>query len=116
MENPPTDLAWEDEILDRTYAYWRGKRQGDRLPSRGDLDPAEIPRLLPNLFLIDVLRDPLRFRYRLIGTAITERFQRDSTGRLIDESLYGPYAKAMQGLFARVVEMRQPLITFSTWR
>lgn len=44
-----------------------------------------VPRLLPNLWLLDVRRHPLRFKFRLIGTAVVEFAGRDSTGRWLDE-------------------------------
>ncbi len=36
--------------------------------------------------MIDVFRDPLRFRYRLIGTDITRSVQRELTGLWLDEA------------------------------
>ena len=40
------------------------------MPRRSDIDPAEIPRLLPFVMLVDVLTEPLDFRFRLVGTEI----------------------------------------------
>ena len=41
--------------------------------------------LLANIYLIDVAHRPLDFRYRLIGTGITQRSEYDYTGmRLMD--------------------------------
>ena len=51
------------------------------MPSRGDIDPAEIADLLPNVILIDVKHDPLDFRYRLIGTVIDAHMNEPMTGR-----------------------------------
>lgn len=56
------------------------------MPSRADIEPAEIPRLLPNIILIDVLRDPPNLRYRLVGTEIEAHSAQVSvTGKLITE-------------------------------
>ena len=67
-------------------AHWAAMGQEDRLPGRCDLDPRAIPRLLPNVWLVDVERSPaLRFRYRLAGTRITRAFSEDPTGRYLDE-------------------------------
>ena len=49
------------------------------MPSRRDLDPCEIPQLLPYLILVDVFSDPPDFRYRLIGTQIVAQSRRDFT-------------------------------------
>lgn len=87
------------ERLRQLVQYWSLKRGGQRMPSRADIDPVDIPRLLPYLRLVDVLREPeIRFRYRLIGTAIVERMGIDITGRYIDESLFGRHtAKVLAG-------------------
>lgn len=66
--------------------YWRGINRSDRLPGRQHIDPADIPSLLPNVWLIDIERAPHpRARYRLIGTSIVRAFDRDHTGRYLDE-------------------------------
>jgi hypothetical protein len=71
--------------LREAYIYWDGKRQSKLMPSRGDIDPIEIPRLLPYVVLIDVLREPLDFRYRLVGTQACVIMRRDFTGQIFSE-------------------------------
>jgi hypothetical protein len=39
---------------------------------------------LPNLMLIDVLREPRRYRYRLIGTHVVTASGEDRTGRMFE--------------------------------
>ena len=73
------------ERLRDAYSYWRGKRRGRLMPCRSEIDPIEIPPLLPYVMLIDVLADPLDFRYRLIGTAVRSISRRDYTGLLFSE-------------------------------
>lgn len=74
---------WIARNPDRRWAllleYWNHlvQRLG-RLPKRSEVDPLELPaRLLPNVFLVDVVRGPgapaPRFRFRLLGSAITAR-------------------------------------------
>lgn len=69
-------------ILREGYGYWRGKA-GDRpFPARGDFDPLlEIPKLTRNMMLLDVLEDPLDFRYRLIGDRLRHHMSENWTGR-----------------------------------
>jgi hypothetical protein len=52
------------------YDYWR-KVAPDiaTLPGRRHIDPIDIPKLLDNLWMLDVVGDPQRFRVRLIGGA-----------------------------------------------
>lgn len=76
-------------LLRELRDYWLSLAAGRVIPPREALDPLDIPRLLPNLMLVDVFNDPQRFRFRLVGTRLTELARRDSTGRWLDESLYG---------------------------
>jgi len=78
-------VAPRHEELRQLYAYWLAKRGSRRAPSRAEIDPVELGRLLPHVILLDVERDPLRFRFRLIGTSIVKGFDRDLTGRYFDE-------------------------------
>ena len=41
---------------------------------------------MSRLWILDVFRDPLRFRYRLVGTDITRSVQRELTGQWLDEA------------------------------
>jgi hypothetical protein len=52
------------------YEYWRAATPADGgLPSRRDIDPTDIPTLLEHLWLLDVVGEPSRFRFRLRGGA-----------------------------------------------
>lgn len=64
--------------------YWRSKCVGDRLPSRADIDPAEIRSYLPGLLLTDVTLEPFRIYYRLCGTEVA-RIRGELTGYYLDE-------------------------------
>ena len=57
------------------------------LPSRKDLDPTDIPKLLPNVWLIDVVPPLPPFRCRLIGTAVVDARGSDQTSSFIDAEL-----------------------------
>src|SRR5262245_51680504 len=66
-------------------AYWRGKSRDGKLPSREDIDPAEIVPLLPDLVLLNVEWEPFRCRVRLRGTR-AEQFRPIDTTKYIDKS------------------------------
>ena len=53
--------------------YWNAKVTDGRLPSRDDVDPIDLGFILGDLILVDVERDPLRFRFRLMGVGMVER-------------------------------------------
>jgi len=80
LVSPPTheyqfDLPLMDvtsSCIDTFDAYWRSKRRDGRLPARGDIDPADIKPVLPNIILLNVGYDPFRISVRLRGTRIDE--------------------------------------------
>jgi hypothetical protein len=58
------------------------------MPARRDIDPTDLPRVLPYVQLIEPV-PPDRFRYRLVGTSIVQTFGHDYTGRFLDELSLG---------------------------
>jgi hypothetical protein len=79
---PPT----ADKRIAQLHAHWLGLHpEPGVLPGRQHFDPAAVPRLLPFIWLGDVQRTPLRFRYRLLGTEHLLVFGRDYTGAWLDE-------------------------------
>ncbi len=78
-------LVFASKELPRLIALWESKCRGDRLPARADFEADELMRMGGFIALIDVQQEPERFRFRLIGTGITEMLGRDSTGLYLDE-------------------------------
>jgi hypothetical protein len=76
-------------VLSDLLAYWRSRCQGQTFPARADIDPIDIPSLLEHLLLLDVLRDPLDFRYRLVGGHIVEHTGRNLQGRAFRDLIAG---------------------------
>jgi hypothetical protein len=74
-----------DPRLRRLYQYWIDRRGDRRFPARSDIDPIEFSYALGSIMLIDVLRDPLRFRVRLHGSDLVSRDAHDLTGKLLDD-------------------------------
>ena len=73
--------------IHRLHGYWQHQRdkRGGKLPRRGDIAPDQIRDLLPNIMIVDVERDPMRFRYRLVGTRVVEYNGVEFTGRYLGE-------------------------------
>ena len=68
------------------YDYWKSKQIDGRPPRRSDIDPADIPKLLPNILLIDLVGDPAYdFHYRLMGTAIVAFDGIDYSGSMLSQ-------------------------------
>jgi len=102
-----------DLILGAVLAYWRRKRQARAMPSRGDIDPIEIPKLLPNLQLID--RVGAQFRYRLVGTALVEAFGKDFTGQYLEDFADRQRSEFIGKVFASVWSARRPAFLSSQY-
>jgi len=100
--------------LQALYAYWDGKR-GDRFaPMRAEIDPTEIPHLLPIMAISQVLESPRRYVFRLVGTRLQAMLGRDLTGRWLDEVAYPDALEAARREFDYVVDAGEPLCSF--WR
>jgi hypothetical protein len=82
----------QSEIVRAGHAYWLARRGERGLPLRSDFDPPiEIPRLVPNMIMIEVLHEPLDFVYRLIGTKVRTHLMHDLTGvRMSDVEFQRP--------------------------
>jgi hypothetical protein len=96
------------DTLRRMLDYWRSKCREGRLPGRRDIDPLEFPWALGLVCLLDVEREPLRFRYRLDGTTIAERHGEDFTGRTTDEVRPDFYAAMLRRHMSEVVDGKLP--------
>jgi len=94
------------ELLD-FLEIWQSKRVGGQLPSRADIGPFELRRHLGWVVLIDVERPLIRFKYRLVGTNITEISGRDVTG-LYFEDAYGPDPSGLLKIYKEAFEAAKP--------
>ncbi|MFM7343938.1 MAG: hypothetical protein ACKO1J_01040 [Tagaea sp.] len=75
-----------DPRVKRFHAHWESLRPGPgSLPARRYFDPTRVPDLLANIWLLDIVGSPPRFRYRLIGTALDVDQVAGATGRFMDE-------------------------------
>ena len=80
------------------FDYWHDLVTSlDRLPGRRDVDPVQMPRkLLPNVFLTDVLQEDRRprFRYRLLGQEIVD-YENTRPGQYLHELVLCPHDHAV---------------------
>lgn len=81
-----------DPRLVRLHDYWASKIGSDgALPCREDLDPRGMgASVLPWIILLDVIETPKgrygrRYRYRVVGTEVVDRFGFDPTGKHVDD-------------------------------
>lgn len=101
-------LELDDGRLRRLLAYWLEKR-GDRLfPAKAEIDPVEFPYILGYVTLVDVERDPRRYRFRLDGSILVSLSGTDYTGRYLDELPGAEYVAFIVATYDRVVDSGEP--------
>jgi hypothetical protein len=93
------------------YEYWRSIFPDCRLPGRQHFDPAEVLRLLPSLLLIDVHREPISFKIRLVGSKIEEFAGENLTGKRFAHRLKGSHLRRAEKNLRTVVKLKEP-----SWR
>ena len=96
-------------FLEELLALWKARRGERRMPARRDFDAVELMRYGGRIALIDVEYEPKRYRFRLIGSRMTEVLGRDSTGRYVDELYNDDFYETAVGPYERVLRDREPV-------
>lgn len=110
-----------DPLLLDLYRYWLARRGARFAPARRDIDPLDLPRLLPYLLLTDVVTQVgpegpwRRYRYRLVGTEVERHFGRTKGGQWIDELMHGSYRAYVLDLYERLIASRGPVYSQSIY-
>lgn len=86
--------------------YWLAQRGDAAMPRRANIDPIHLKSHLPRLVLADVLHDPLRFHFRVVGTDLEYQLGRRYTGTTIDASA-GAFFKPYQVCVEQVRPTRE---------
>jgi len=92
------------------YRDWDARRGGRSCPARADFDPLELRYILGCLSLVDVLRDPLRFVFRLHASNNAARLGADLTGKELAEMPAAADPADVRGHFELVVLSRAPQV------
>jgi hypothetical protein len=80
-------------VLSSVRSYWLSKCETGSMPRRSDISPAQLKVQLPYILLADVVDGGKDFRYRLIGTQLTQFFPANPSGKLMSETLT-PFGEA----------------------
>jgi hypothetical protein len=84
--HPRPDDSWK-----KLYRYWLAKHDDGRPASPHDIDPVrEIPQLVANLTLVDIVADG--YSYRLLGSTVVDRMGVEMTGWPFGTSGHEPMA------------------------
>src|SRR3546814_12418028 len=80
------------------------------MPRKSDIDPGEIKPLLPYILIGEFAGDPVRLRYRLVGTEVVSVYGIDFTGRWLDELDFGDQVEhGWARQYRTVFNSRRPL-------
>jgi hypothetical protein len=113
VQSPDTQLP--DAHLRKALAYWQQKCGARHMPRRADIDPVEMPDLLPYVRLVDVVA-PGQYRYRVVGTELEQlhgglKF----AGRFVHEALPPPLADHVVPVYDECVRARRPVFLENTF-
>lgn len=109
--SPGPDIApIRSRLVHDLHDYWDAKRAGRPMPCKSDIDPSEIKPLLPYVLLGEFAANPVRLRYRLVGTEVVTVYGVDFTGRWLDELDFGDQLTGgWPEQYRRVFESRRPI-------
>jgi hypothetical protein len=106
-------LQWCNHRTATLYHYWESRRGGRLMPRRADIDPLEMRNWLGRMALIDVTsandNGGARFRYRLVGTALTELRGSDPTGLAVEAAWPAEDAEIVLAAYRQVVAQKAPV-------
>jgi len=94
----------------RVRVYWESKRGGRFAPRRADIDPTDLVDNLSRIMLADVIAEPLDFRYRLSGTAISNMHGKEMTGKGPRDLKPAAYGALIYDHYCQAVRRREPLL------
>lgn len=90
------------------YDYWLERAGDNVLPSRADINPCHVPRLLAGISLVDVADDIEQSRIRLAGTRLREVYDREITGLAIGALQWGSRRDYWMAAYRRTIESALP--------
>ena len=112
-----------DKVLERVRShkialvlrYWNNLRNGPRLPTRADIDPAAIKSAMSHTMITGISYQPFRVQYRLVGTDIVRWSRADFTHRFADELIFEGGGRDWTDYYRSVVDARRPGYGLSDW-
>jgi hypothetical protein len=100
VQNEINPQNLENPALAFLKSYWDAKRGPRVMPSRADIKPADMKEHLGWIILLDALPEFADFRYRTVGTRVTQYFLADSTGKTLSEAFATYGEAAVNGVIA----------------
>ena len=98
-----------DQRILRVLDYWREKRElcSTEFPRLKDIQMMDLHTIAPHLLIADVIREPdqpIRYRWRYWGTALTQFFGYEMSGSFIHEAYTQEAHDLITGAYQWVLE------------
>lgn len=97
-----------DDRLRRLFSYWLSRHVDGRPPSRANLDPLDFPYAVGFVTLVDVEHDPLRFRFRLVASPVTQHLGYELTGKYLSDIPEPQMRDYLMETYRRLIEHSSP--------
>jgi len=117
-ESPDDRVSIRDSCNKNVYARYCQAWRADRAPTRRDIDVFSLPRALPNIYIVEVLRGAGgdRFRVRLMGTGLVDRLKHECTGQFVRDLPLGGWEDDWRDALASVTQAGRPQISMDRAR
>jgi len=102
LDEPVSKFLWD------LHMYWLSKRGHAFAPSWSAISASEVKPWLDYFALMDVVGDAPRFRIRMWGTGLVQAYNKDITGRWMDECDLNFVLFVLTEQMARVVREKRP--------
>jgi hypothetical protein len=98
----------KDQLLLRLYGYWNERRAHSPFAAPREMDPADYAFAAERVSLIEVHREPLRFRYGFVASQLTAHLGYDMTGMYVDEVPEPSMRQFARACYERAVQEQSP--------
>jgi hypothetical protein len=103
------DSAFDNSRFQGALSLWTSLRTPTSLPEKAEFSPHAFDRsVLPFIILLDVERQPMRFRYRLAGTMAETIQNINLTGHYVDQQMPKSLCEVLQADLKEVVRSKSP--------
>lgn len=109
--HPRFDLDMRSPKLRRVRDYWLEIKGDAAIPRQADFVLTDLADVIPHLIIIDVIHDPVRLKFRLLGTFVTDVVGRNSTGQWLDETLFPDNLEEIIWAYRHCAQTGLPLAT-----
>ena len=94
------------------FDYWRQQSVGRGIPSYTDIDPSLLGDFLPTVSLMELQTEnqQQKYKFRLAGTEFYNFFEREITGRCLNEVFCHQQQLYWQRIYDKMIETKRPRV------